>query len=293
MFVIVKMKLKVMLFSFLISANSYAIEKVILQSQSPEFLDWLAATNPRCSKTLGTFSPITDAHSILLLAELFSDNQTSSDYSVAEVINTVIRPDATIFQTSIDCPKDLHTKTRGKISYRNLDHTERFPFQDNQFDTIIMRKGLCLCKNSKKQDPSTTCGGIKLNTTKCKMFFQEVARTLNKGNPNATAFLQGTFKAKVGENFSTVSFEKEKELEKHIEETLDSLASDFALLKFEMVYIPMTIQTLIFTFGADFNYMRNDDGHLLSESRSLSFETLDETIHLFDGIRISHHHRVN
>lgn len=67
-----------------------------------------------------------------------------------------------------------------------MDNTLRFPFEDDSFDAIIMRHGLCFCGGDE-----VSCAGISTRIGPARHFFGETARTLNKENARSLAILQG------------------------------------------------------------------------------------------------------
>jgi len=77
----------------------------------------------------------------------------------------------------------LQTATSNNLTLVHVNNRLKFPFEENSFDMIVMRRGLCLCGGNE------TCGGIKLNRVDQKRFLFEVARVLNKNNPFSSAFL--------------------------------------------------------------------------------------------------------
>lgn len=79
-------------------------------------------------------------------------------------------------------------EVKGNLSTMFMDNTKRFPFPNNTFDTIVMRRGLCICGES-----GHVCGGFMPISNECRQFFEEVTRVLNKTNPKAKAVLHGTY----------------------------------------------------------------------------------------------------
>jgi hypothetical protein len=66
-----------------------------------------------------------------------------------------------------------------------IDNTVELPFSDDTFDAVVMRRGLCACRDGK------VCGGIPLELPAATSFLRSVARVLNTQNPEAIAVLQG------------------------------------------------------------------------------------------------------
>lgn len=83
-----------------------------------------------------------------------------------------------------------------------MDNRDPFPFKNNEFDTIIMRRGLCICNGSR------CCAGFEVNINnsdtldsnsftnnrQAKNFFSEVVRVLDKTRPHSRAVLHGSYR---------------------------------------------------------------------------------------------------
>ncbi len=67
----------------------------------------------------------------------------------------------------------------------SVDNNQKLPFQDNEFDLIVLRYGLCVCYDQK------CCGGFSPESDEAQQFFFEVARILNRNNPNSMVILHG------------------------------------------------------------------------------------------------------
>ncbi len=92
-------------------------------------------------------------------------------------------PKKTIVSADINIVEDGFVNNWGLVK---IDNLKKFPIADDSFDRVILKKGLCLCHGD------TCCGGFKPRDEATKQFFGEVARVLNKKDPNAIAVLQGT-----------------------------------------------------------------------------------------------------
>ncbi len=68
-----------------------------------------------------------------------------------------------------------------------LDNTKPFPFKNDEFDTILLRHGMCKCNGSH------CCAGFLSESRESKIFFSEVSRVLNKKNPKSMAILEGNY----------------------------------------------------------------------------------------------------
>lgn len=69
-----------------------------------------------------------------------------------------------------------------------MDNTKRFPFESDHFDTIVLRRGMCVCNAGK------ACAGFCATTEEAKFFFREVIRVLDKSNPKSRAILHGSYR---------------------------------------------------------------------------------------------------
>jgi hypothetical protein len=73
------------------------------------------------------------------------------------------------------------------LTSMHIDHTKKFPLADNSQDLIVLSRGFCKCHGAE------CCAGFEPRSTEAWNFFSEVLRVLNKDNPQATAYLQGSF----------------------------------------------------------------------------------------------------
>lgn len=75
----------------------------------------------------------------------------------------------------------------GNLKLMSLDNTKAFPFADNSFDTIVLRRGLCVCHQNQ------CCGGFLPDSAEAKNFFREVVRVLDKRVSHSKAVLHGAY----------------------------------------------------------------------------------------------------
>jgi hypothetical protein len=66
-----------------------------------------------------------------------------------------------------------------------MDNRRRFPFKDNRFDRIVLRRGLCVCYGK------LNCAGFAPDSEQAFSFFREVARVLDKKKKSSVALLHG------------------------------------------------------------------------------------------------------
>ena len=69
------------------------------------------------------------------------------------------------------------------LERRLIDNTKALPFASGSVDLLLMRRGICNCR------PSRTCGGIAMDLPSMKRFLGEVARVMNRKNPEAVSYL--------------------------------------------------------------------------------------------------------
>ena len=131
---------------------------------------------------------------------------TSNRKSLTQELMTLVPESTLIYSTDIRNDKTV-IKDKN-IIYEYLNHNKVFPYKSDQFDTIIMRKGICHCDGF-----STNCGGIDLMVRNTfTRFISEVTRVLNKENKNALALLNGVFIDRDLELESKVQIRHEQEL---------------------------------------------------------------------------------
>ncbi len=119
-----------------------------------------------------------DARSILLLGD-------GSKSQVTDRLGPLLArefPKKWVVSADLEVGENLLIRNWSTIQ---INHVERFPVNDNSFDRIILRKGLCQCHSS------SCCAGFSPHGPQAKQFFREVIRTLDKRNPNAFAVLHG------------------------------------------------------------------------------------------------------
>lgn len=264
----------------ILSPVSFAIETQILDNlQSPLLFSWRAATEPDLfPHEVRTFYPFTQARSLLFLGDGFDTTQSNAEHSLAEYVGQLVDDQARIYKTDITCPEKLHGQSSGNLIYYRLDHREPFPFESHQFDTIIMRKGLCFCNSVEE-----SCAGLKYGSAQTRQFFSEVVRVLNRNNSRATVFLTGVFRARISQG--PLSFEEEQNSISQIQEILSDLESQNQDLIFEMIYTDVPLPFLLNEVGVRFNRIRNLQGHFLSKEGSVQ-NTQSQKVRFFEGIRI-------
>lgn len=283
------------LVSLLISQSAFAVEKTTLPYQNSAFRnesdDWELVTQPAANRAwIEYIGPYQEAQSILLLGDSFLDAHSitkysleelkaKDSYSIAEMIEPDTKPETKIYKTSLDCPEEKSGKSEGKIHSLKLDHTQPFPFHDQEFDLIVMRRGLCFCESSLK-----TCGGLELGP-ETELFFQEVVRTLNSGNPKAAAYIEGSFLARLGRG--KVAYEQEQVYLNRVESLLRTLEERNPHLKFEMIYRSRPLSYFIFATQFDFDLILDADGIPYTEKFDLNPETFKISFEQFDGVKIS------
>lgn len=216
---------------------------------------------------------------MLFLADGFDGPNSAFDYSLADYIGPLATPGASLTKTSIDCPKEISGQTNGNTTFLNLDNVAGlFPFENEFFDVIAMRKGLCFCLSTDQ-----SCGGLIYDTPATTTFFKEVVRVLNKKNPDAAVFLTGRFKAKLSDG--ALTFEQERVAETALRETLGSIAAEFPELQIEMIYLGLPVHVVQGMFGVSLEKIKDADGIPLSPGHGPLKG--DEVVPLLDGIRIT------
>jgi hypothetical protein len=113
--------------------------------------------------------------------------------SLAEEVAEIARPEAFIYKTGYACPKELSGQIIGNIRYLRVDHWLDLPFHDNMFDTVVLKRGICYCFLPNFGVPEKTCAGLDFSGSSGRRFILEVARILDKKNPDAFAFLHGYY----------------------------------------------------------------------------------------------------
>ena len=133
-----------------------------------------------------------NSKNILLLSD---SNFGGSFFSIGDKLARAY-PDKMIVQTDIkySVPYSASALQRrdpqkGVFAQFHIDNTQPFPFESNQFDTVVMRRGLCICDPQKKH---VTCAGFcATDKATAQQFFLEVSRVLDKNNPESRAILHG------------------------------------------------------------------------------------------------------
>lgn len=273
-------KIAIPIFLLIISPVSSAIETQIMDSRySPLLFSWKAATEPHLfPHMIQTFYPFTEARFILFLGDGFNSTQTNNEHSLAEYVRDFIDSKACIYKTDITCPDKLHGQSNKNLVYYRLDHQKPFPFESNQFDTIIMRKGLCCCVSAEE-----SCAGLKYGSTETQNFFSEIVRVLNKQNPKATVFLTGQFRSRISQG--PISFEEEQKHESTLQEILSQLEIENPDLLFEMFYTDAPVPFLVHQARIHFKKIRDLMGHFIS--KKMTFQNAGfQKVRFFEGIRI-------
>jgi len=75
----------------------------------------------------------------------------------------------------------------GSLRAVSVDNNRGLPFRDNEFDLVVLRYGLCVCYDQK------CCGGFSPQSDEAQQFFFEVARILNRDNPQSLIILHGEY----------------------------------------------------------------------------------------------------
>lgn len=207
-------------------------------------------------------SPFEKAQDVLVLADTFE-----TPFALAEEIREAF-PQTHVYKTSLSCPEKLHnTEMKPGIKAVRVDHREEFKFEDNQFDVITMKNGLCCCNG-----PEASCAGIGFTQDRALLFFSEVVRVLNKNNPNAVAFLQGSQMAFRGTN---LDMEEEAKNQLVLQHVLLQLEDIYPNIETEFFYKSVTGQYALLKLRAS--------GPIVKE---LTSGDLQQYIRYLDGIFI-------
>lgn len=75
----------------------------------------------------------------------------------------------------------------GNLELASVNNLNRFPFESDSFDMVVLRRGLCVC------DDRRCCGGFSPLSLYAKNFFREAVRVMNKANPRAKVILHGSY----------------------------------------------------------------------------------------------------
>lgn len=161
---------------FLAENSAYAVTQRCIDVKVLEFLGENAGTG----KTIGNFTPYEKSKKLLFIGDGAGHSaDADTGLQVAERF-----PDKEITRTDIGISRP---RREGNVTSLHMDNMDTFPFQDNSFDTIVLRKGLCHCHEGR------ACAGFCPNRRETKHFFGEVARVLDKSNPNSVAYLHGGY----------------------------------------------------------------------------------------------------
>ncbi len=125
------------------------------------------------------FDPYRDVSAILFLGDGFN----KTDYSLTEIVGSIVSKDTKIYRSDIECTQN---EVQLNIVSCYANHQRPLPWDDDQFDTIVLRRGLCHCHSCE-----ISCGGILNDFNSMKKFIFHVSRVLNKKNHSSSAFLHG------------------------------------------------------------------------------------------------------
>lgn len=118
---------------------------------------------------------------ILFLAEKASETSGLAERVAAAYPRTLV------VRTGIDAPPIGSFPPN--CAWAVVDNRYRLPFPDNNFDLIVMRRGLCLCGERRE----ITCGGISIDEDSGRRFFTEVSRVLDKRSRQSLALLDAGY----------------------------------------------------------------------------------------------------
>jgi hypothetical protein len=110
-------------------------------------------------------------------------------FNIGENLNKKF-PEKEIISTGINLSSPYISKQNLKII--EMDNTKPFtfnaePVEDNSFDIILLRKGICVCNGTH------TCAGFRAKSDEALNFFKEVIRILDKNNEKSIAVLHGEY----------------------------------------------------------------------------------------------------
>lgn len=159
---------------FLFSFNSFAVDycSYLFDSKHIEMLGGKGGYGYDIN-----FSHYEKSKSILLL----SDASNNYGFSIGEQLARKF-PQKDIVISDF---RYKNTSKNNNVTSMHLDNTKEMPFADNSYDTIVMRRGLCVCSGNK------ACGGFCSINEESYLFFRRVIKTLNKKNKNSIAILHG------------------------------------------------------------------------------------------------------
>lgn len=216
------------------AANAQAVDRVEISSERHPLSPVLGSlVDPEDEVAEGQVfkgNPYLGADRILLLGDTFES--TPKRFPMVQAILNFLKPHQEVYRTSLDCPPQLDSAQIGPVRNFKIDHRDPLPFAESFFDVIVLRRGLCFCKGKEE-----TCGGIGKRKFFLKQFFSEVARVLNKANPEAVAYLHGIHWAFTGRG--ALNHEEEAKIQKKMEAVLASIEQEYKDLRFTMIYRKM------------------------------------------------------
>ncbi len=134
-----------------------------------------------------------DAKSILFLSD-------GRDEKLVERLGPAIAkefPKKYVVSAELNVVEDGFVNNWGLIK---IDNTEPFPVNDNAFERIVLKKGMCVCHGGK------CCAGFTPASKEARSFLSEVVRILNKNDPHAMAVLHGMHDVGMAEIWAWTTF---------------------------------------------------------------------------------------
>jgi hypothetical protein len=155
--------------------NYYSSDEIEIQK-----LEYLIAPKERIDFD-SSFIPFPEESQILFLGDGFQEYDTS----LCATVKQWVHESTLLYRTGIDCAEEQWI---GNTIFKKVDHRSPLPFLDNQFTTIVLRKGLCHCHCN-----HYSCGGIENHEKGMTGFLSEVSRILDKKGDDPMAFLHGSY----------------------------------------------------------------------------------------------------
>ena len=155
-----------------------------------------SVNSPDCAALFSYFAPNKFYHLANSLEDIsfyrnysrilfLSDGQQEVWESLAEQVAQYY-PEKSVVKTDVSIVGEHMTLPNLKSMF--LDNSKPMPFDDNSFDLVVMKRGICLCHS-----PNCTCGGIIMTQESTQAFLSEVSRILDKNSANSLAFLHGDY----------------------------------------------------------------------------------------------------